>query len=170
MRATPMRTTLKTAAHTAALASLLALGACAEAPPPAAAPAQPSQASARVGDVTIRASLVPTASLGADVAARHGIAREPDTVLLLVGVRRGEGAAETSIPAVVRASVTDLRGRTRPLDLRELRSDAGPGESLLDYAGTVAVSPPDTLRFEIEVDWGNGGRSTLQLQRDFPRR
>jgi len=170
MPATTMGTTLKTAARASGLASLLALAACAEAPPPAAAPAQPTQASARVGDVTIRASLVPTTSLGTEAAARHGIAREPDTVLLLVGVRRGEGAAETSMPAAVRASVTDLRGRTRPLDLRELRSEAGPGEPLLDYAGTVAVSPPDTLRFEIEVDWGNGGRSSLQLQRDFPRR
>lgn len=123
-----------------------------------------------MGDVTIRASLVPTESLGAEVAARHGIAREPGSVLLLVGVRRGEGAAETSLPATVHASVTDLRGRTRPVALRELRSDAAPGEPLLDYAGTVAVAPPDTLRFEIAVDWGGEGRSTsMQLQRDFAR-
>lgn len=153
----------------ALLASIL-LTACGPQQPTAALPAQPTQATARVGDVTIRASLVPTENLGPEVAARHGIARRPDTVLLLVGVRRGEGAAETSLPAEVRASVTDLRGRSRPLALRELRSDAGPGEALLDYAGTVEVSPPDTLRFDIAVDWGAAGRATtMQLQREFPR-
>lgn len=158
-------------ARSAGLVSLISLLlACGSPPPSVALPAQPTQATARVGDVTIRASLVPTENLGAEVAARHGIAREPGSVLLLVGVRRGEGAAETSMPAAVRASVTDLRGRTRQVALRELRSDAGPGESLLDYAGTVAVSPPDTLRFEITVDWGGEGRSTtMQLQRDFTR-
>lgn len=154
----------------ALLASTLLLMACGPQQPTTALPAQPTQATARVGDVTIRASLVPTESLGPEVAARHGIAREPDVVLLLVGVRRGEGTAETSLPATVRASVTDLRGRTRPLVLRELSSDAGTGEALLDYAGTVEVSPPDTLRFEIAVDWGGQGRSTtMQLQRDFRR-
>lgn len=154
----------------ALLMSTFVLMACGPQPPTTALPAQPTQATARVGDVTIRASLVPTENLGAEVAARHGITREPGTALLLVGVRRGEGAAETSLPAAVRASVTDLRGRTRPLALRELRSDAGPGETLLDYAGTVEVSPPDTLRFDISVDWGGEGRSTtMQLQRDFTR-
>jgi hypothetical protein len=154
----------------ALLLSMSLLVACGSPQPTVAVPAQPTQATARVGDVTIRASLVPTESLDAGVASRHGIARESGTVLLLVGVRRGEGAAETSLPAAVQASVTDLRGRTRPVALRELRSDAGPGESLLDYAGTVEVSPPDTLRFEIAVDWDGEGRSTtMQLQRDFTR-
>lgn len=158
------------AAGVALLLATSLLAACGPQQPTTALPAQPTQATARVGDVTVRASLVPTESLGGEVAARHGIAREPGTVLLLVGVRRGEGAAETSLPAAVRARVTDLRGRTRQLPLRELRSDAAPGEPLLDYAGTVRVSPPDTLRFEISVDWGGPGRSTtLQLQRDFPR-
>jgi hypothetical protein len=154
----------------ALLLSMPFLVSCGPQQPTVAVPAQPTQASARVGDITIRASLVPTENLGSEVAARHGIARSPDTVLLLVGVRRGEGAAETSLPAAVSASVTDLRGRKRPVALRELRSDAGPGESLLDYAGTVEVSPPDTLRFEIAVDWDGEGRSTtMQLQRDFTR-
>jgi hypothetical protein len=157
--------------RTAGLASMLwLLAACGSPQPTVAVPAQPTQATARVGDVTIRASLVPTETLDAGVATRHGIVREPGTVLLLVGVRRGEGATETSMPASVNASVTDLRGQTRPVVLRELRSDAGHGESLLDYAGTFQVSPPDTLRFEIAVDWGGEGRSTtLQLQRDFGR-
>jgi hypothetical protein len=146
------------------------LVACGPQQPTVAVPAQPTQATARVGDVTVRASLVPTENLDGEVADRHGIAREPGTVLLLVGVRRGEGAAESSLPASVSAQVTDLRGRTRQLALRELRSDAGPGEPLLDYAGTVQVSAPDTLRFEISVDWGGaGGSTTMQLQRDFGR-
>jgi hypothetical protein len=150
----------------------LLLAACGDDRPTPASPiadAVPAQATARVGDVTVRANVVETATLGAEVARRYGIARDQDTALLVVGVRQGDGPAETALPATVRATVTDLRGNSRPVELRELRSGDGDG-ALVDYAGTVTFSPPETLRFEIEADWGATRRASLQLQRDFGRR
>ena len=86
-------------------------------------------------------------------------------MLLLVALRQGPQAQETSLPAQVTATVTDLRGRTQPVAMRELRS----GE-LLDYVGVVEVAPPDTLRFDLVIVREGGARSTLQFTRDvYPR-
>jgi len=163
--------------HLPALSLLcaFALSACGGSAPPAApSPSAGTSASqeavSRVGDVTIRASAIPTATLSEPVARQYGITRSDDTVMLLIGVRQGEGAQETALPATITATATDLRGRTHPVDMRELRSGdpgSGPGQALLDYVGIVEVSPPDTVRFDVTVVREGGATSQMQFSRDF---
>lgn len=143
--------------------SMLGLAGCSKGPPPPAAPmAAQQEAVSRIGDVTVRASVVPTQSLSEEVARTYGLPRRPGTLMLLVGVRQGPEAQETSLPATVTAVATDLGGRRQPIALRELRS----GE-LLDYVGTLEVTPPDTLRFDVTVVREGGARSDMQFTREF---
>ena len=147
-----------------------ALTACGgNAPPAPSSRASASQeAVSRIGDVTIRASAVPTNALGEQVARQYGIARTDDTVMLLIGVRQGEGAQETALPARIVATATDLRGRTRPIEMRELRSaDPASGQALLDYVGIADIAPPDTLRFDVQIVREGGATSQVQFSRDF---
>lgn len=134
--------------------------------PVVAQPAVPRHATARVGDVTVRANALRTADLDEAVAERYGIARDPEAVLLLVGVRRGDGAAEVPMPAQVSATVTDLRGQRRPVAMRTLQGNAPSGEPVLDYFGVVEASPPDTLRFDIALDWRGGRGATLRVEHE----
>lgn len=141
------------------------LAACGgSAPTPATAqPPLPRHATVRVGDVTVRANAVPTAHLDATVAERYGIARAPESVLLLVGVHRGDAASEAPIRAGVTATVTDLRGQQRSLEMRELHGNDPSGAAVLDHFAVVEASPPDTLRFDIAVDWQGGPGARVRL-------
>lgn len=138
---------------------------CGGSPQPARASAASSmqEAVARSGDVTIRANVVPTASLDAGVARRYGIERTDRTAMLLVSVRRGPDGLDTSMPAQVLAKASDLRGRASLVEMRELRSSGG----LLDYVGTVEFDAPDTLRFDVQVTRQDGATSSMQFVRDF---
>lgn len=144
----------------------LALAACGGAPSSApvagAATAATQEAIARAGDVTMRASVVQTSTLDAEVARGYAIERSDGIAMLLVSVRRGPDGVDASMPARVEAKVSNLGGQAQLLDMRELRS----GE-LLDYVGTVAVEPPDTLRFDVRVTREDGGASTMQFTREF---
>lgn len=147
----------------AALSAWL-LAACGAEPPArtAANPPAPHEAIARVGDVTLRASVVQTSALGPDVASQYAISRDDNTVMLLVAVRKGADAAETALPAQVIASATDLRGQRQAIAMRELRT----GE-LLDYVGTVQTTLPDTLRFDVRIVREGGATSSMQFSREF---
>lgn len=141
----------------------LVLAACSDAVPPPSAPVAATQeAVSRIGDVTVRASVLPTQSLSEEIARRYGLTRSPDTVMLLVGVRQGPEAQEVALPATITAVATDLSGRRHDVALRELRS----GE-LLDYVGTLKISPPDTVRFDLTVVRAGGATSQMQFTRDF---
>lgn len=163
--------------HVLALSLLCAaLAACGGNTPPATPSSSSANVSAsqeavsRVGDVTIRASAIPTSTLSEQVARQYGIARADGTVMLLVGVRQGESAQETALPATITATATDLRGRTHPIEMRELRSGDAASGQLLDYVGTVDVAPPDTLRFDVRIVREGGATSQMQFTRDiFPR-
>lgn len=150
--------------------SLLLVSGCGGGTPPPAAPAADAheEAISRIGDVTIRASAIPTATLDADVARNYGIVRDERTILLLVGVRQGEGAQETALPATITATATNLSGQRQAIALRELRSGGSePGQALLDYVGTVETSLPDTLRFDVTIVREGGASSTMQFSREF---
>lgn len=134
-------------------------------PAPAASATSTGEAVARAGDVTIRASVLPTAMLDERVARGYGIERSDRTAMLLVSVRRGPEGRETALPAQVLAKASDLRGRAHLVDMRELRS-AGP-DGLLDYVGTLEIDPPDTLRFDVQVTRQDGATSTMQFTREF---
>ncbi|MCI4568716.1 DUF4426 domain-containing protein [Lysobacter sp. CFH 32150] len=147
------------------LAPMLAVAACSGAQtPPAAAPpaATANETVSRIGDVTIRASVVQTSTLNEAVARGYGIVRDEGTVLLLVAVRQGPEANESALPAQIMATATDLRGGKHDIPMRELRSG-----DLLDYVGTVAVSLPDTLRFDLTIVREGGASSTMQFSREF---
>ncbi len=149
------------------LAALVATGVMAgcsggtTAPVPAAALADSQDAIARIGDVTVRATVMPTASLGTLVAEKYGIRRADNELMLLVGLRQGDDGAEASVAATLVATASDLRGRRSTIALRELQS----GE-LMDYVGTLPVNGPDTLTFEVDVTLQDGARTTLQFTRD----
>ena len=77
---------------------VLLLAGCGGAEPPEGhANATMQEASVTAGDVSIRASVVPTASLNRGVAARYGIDAGPGSVMLLVGVRQGPPMRETAL-------------------------------------------------------------------------
>jgi hypothetical protein len=161
IRSTTLRTTL-----TLLLGAALLLGCSAEpSSPPAGNPASSAnqqEATARIGDTTVRATVLQTALLGELVADKYGIARADNQVMLLVGLRQGESSEETSVPARITATATDLRGQRHAIELRELHSG-----DLLDYLGTVQVSLPDTLRFELDITLENGAHSTMRFNREF---
>src|SRR5690606_41531952 len=77
----------------------------------------------QIGDVTIRASLVPAASLSPAIAQRYGVEPEHGAQLLLVGVRQGPVHEETSVPAQVTARARDLRGVWQDVPIHEVRSE-----------------------------------------------
>jgi hypothetical protein len=134
-------------------------GGSSSAPP---APPAPQEAVARVGDLTVRASAIPTATLAPQVAQQYGIARNEHTVMLLVGLRRGAEGQETAVPAQIKATATTLSGQPQEVALRELRS----GE-WIDYIGTVQTTPPETLSFDLSVTAEGGGHVTMQFSREL---
>jgi len=158
----PISTARAGLVFTALLAVAVTTACSGSPPPPRAAGGATQSATARSGDVTIRASAVPTSTLGAAVASEYGIQRGDDTVLLLVALRKGAEGQEVSIPAQVRVTVTDLSGQRQDLPMRELRSG-----DLLDYIGTVDVSAPDTLRFDLQIVREGGEVSSMQFTREF---
>lgn len=154
------------------LLAVLVLPGCGRQPsaPVAAATSAPQEAIARVGDVSIRASVVQTSALGPAIASQYGITRDDRTVMLLVAVRKGAETQEASLPAQITATVTDLRGQKQSIAMRELRVPAtgsGAEQALLDYVGTVEVELPDTLRFDLVIVREGGASSTMQFSREF---
>ncbi|WP_158636456.1 DUF4426 domain-containing protein [Luteimonas marina] len=154
----------------AALAALGLLAGCGRGPSAtgelaAHAEAARQPAELQVGDVRVHASLAPTATLNSAIAERYGVVSGRSAQLLLVGVRQGPAGEEVSLPAQVTARVRDLRGVSQDLALREVRSDG-----FIDYAGTVRVTPPDTLAFEITIRRdGAAAPDVLRFSRDvFP--
>ncbi|WP_202844349.1 DUF4426 domain-containing protein [Luteimonas saliphila] len=131
-----------------ALAALAACGVDPSARADLAAHAEAARqpAELQVGDTRIHASLAPTAALSPAISERYGVDRARDAQLLLVGVRQGPTGNEVSVPAQVSARARDLRGAWQDIAMREVRSDG-----FVDYVGTVRVTPPDTLAFEITV-------------------
>lgn len=125
----------------------------------------PQEAVSRIGDVTIRANVLPTASLSEAVAKQYGIAREDNRMMLLISVRKGPENQDVALPATIDAKVSNLQGQHRGIEMRELRTG-----DYIDYVGTATVTPPDTLRFDVEIEREGGARSTMTFSRDFAGR
>jgi len=121
------------------------------------------EASARLGNIVVRANAIPTANLGEAIARQYGIDRDDGTVMLLVGVRREDGNGnEAALPARVTVVATDLLGKRQRPVMREVRSG-----DFIDYVGTARVIAPDTLRFDIDIAPGNAPAMELHFNRDF---
>ncbi|MGJ7901544.1 DUF4426 domain-containing protein [Lysobacter sp. 1R34A] len=146
----------------ALLLALLA-GCGGEGPAPAQNPnAARSEEVVRVGDISVRASAIQARQLSPAIAQRYGASHDERTVLLVVSLRKGDDATSVSVPAKVTATSIDLLGRKQAVSMREMRDG-----DLLDYVGVVAISPPDTLRFDVTAIGEHGQRYTLQFNRDF---
>ena len=143
-------------------------------------PAQPAPEPAELveGDLRIRASAVSTMQLPESVARGYGIERGKNRILLLVGMRRGSDGDETSLTGAVEARVTDLQGRTQAIAMRELRSSVpstasgqapstGTRQALVDYIGTIVVTPPETLRFHLQATPQGEPPRTIDFVREF---
>jgi hypothetical protein len=145
-----------------AIAVCIAVAACGA--PPAPPPQAEAQAPAelRTGDVTVRATTLPTLRLNAAMARAYGVQPDPGSVLLVVGLRRGQQAIETSVPGTVTATASDLLGKRQQIALRAV--DSG---GYIDHVGVVRVAMPDTLRFRIEVSPQGAPAATLAFHRDF---
>lgn len=118
----------------------------------------------RNGQHVVRASIVPTMALSEAMAKPYGVQRDDDSVLLLVGVRRGPADAEVAVPATLSVRVRDLRGVQRDVVVHEVRS-----ADFIDYAGSVKVQAPDTLTFAIQASADGMPATTLRFSRDVHR-
>ncbi len=151
---------------TVALLAALAVAGCAGGTDPATTAARTSAmlepAVLQRGDVSLRASVLPTSNLNATMAAQYGITPDDSEVLLLVGLRTGPESDERSLPATVTASATDLRGLRRDIALREIRSG-----DFVDYIGTTRAIAPETLRFDVSAQAADAAPLTLDFTRDF---
>lgn len=140
------------------------LAACGgQAPAPPQATLEP--AVVQTGDVTIRATVLPTTQLNDAMAGRYDVRRDAGTVLLVVGLRRGDVANELSVNGDVRAEASDLLGNRQAIALREIHD-----EGFIDYVGEARVSAPDTLRFTVQARPEGAPPTTLRFNRDFFRR
>lgn len=152
---------------------LVFLAACSDAeqrPPSGAqlAPAVPGsaqQVEAEVGAASFIAVAIQTSQIPATVAAEHGIERRDDLVMVRVSPRQGEPGSIGTAPAAVRVAVTDLRGQTSVLEL-DRKVIAG----LVDHVGTMQVTLPATLRFEVIVTTPEGETRTMKFSREFRAR
>lgn len=115
-----------------------------------------------LGDVSIRASVVQTSALPQSVARQYDIERSPETLLLLVGARKGPPSSAVAIPVHVTARVTDLRGGQQRIAIHEMRE----GDSI-DSAGILRTTLPETLRFDLTVAISGQPPVTMQFVRDF---
>jgi len=151
---------------------LVLLAACggSNVPVPADSALAQGEALVRVGDISVRASPVQTPMLNPAVAQQYGITRADNTILLLVAVRQGSEASETSLPARITASATDLRGHKQAIAMREVRTGdpaSGGGHVLIDYIGTFETALPETLRFDVKAVRDGRAVATLQFNREF---
>lgn len=130
-----------------------------------AVPGSAQQVEAEVGGATVTAVAIQTSQLPDAVAAEHGIQKRDDRVMLRVSARQGESGNVTTAPVQVRATVSDLRGGARPIELSERVTNG-----LVDHVGTVETALPSTLRFEIAVTTARGESETLEFSRRFAER
>ena len=144
-----------------ALVLPLLLAGCGGEPAPGAASSNATaEAQARVGDVTVHATVVQTSTLDAAIAARYGLERSDRIALLLVSARRD---GDAPLPSSLKIDARVAAGSTAAtaVALRPITIDG-----LVDHVGTVEIAPPETLRFDVVVTYGTAS-STLQFTRDF---
>ena len=122
----------------------------------------PQEATITVGDTTVRANVLRTATLNDQVAQSYGITRDENRLLVLIAARRGPEGADSSPPATVTATVSRLTGAPEPLTLREQRVG-----DLVDHVATFDIRPPETLSFDVVVTPEGGGPINLRFVREF---
>jgi len=141
---------------------MVVLAGCGGASPPASSAIAQPPAELRVGDVTVRATTLPTSQLNDAMARAYAVERDAGTVLLVVGMRRGPQSNEASVAGTVTATASDLLGKRQRVVLRPVESGG-----YIDHVGQFDVSMPDTLRFRVEARPQGAAAATLEFNRDF---
>ena len=148
-----------------ALLLLISLAACSgdKAPVPATAHANAS-ASTTVGGVTLHTSTVALVDLNHAVAARYGIERSGDGVMLLVTVRDAAGNGIDPGDLQLTATASMLPEAPKPLALRAIQTDG-----MTDYLGVVQARAPTTVAFKLTATRG-GSRADIATTADLQPR
>ncbi|WP_372012691.1 DUF4426 domain-containing protein [Pseudoxanthomonas sp. 10H] len=114
------------------------------------------------GPLRARYNLLPTLALGEAVAREYGVAREADSALLVVALRRPTADGdETTAHGEVTAEAVDLAGRRQQVSLRRVATG-----DYIDHVGTVRIGVHDTMRVRVGVVAG-GRRQEFDFQRNF---
>lgn len=139
-----------------ALLLLLSLAACSgdKAPVPATAHAT-ATSTTTVGGVTLQTSTVALADLNDAVAARYGIDRTREGIMLLVTVRDPAGNGIDPGDLRLTATASSLPDPPKPLALRAVQTG-----DMTDYLGVVQATAPSSVRFQITAVRG-GSRADI---------
>ena len=148
-----------------ALLLLLSLAACSgdKAPIPATAHANATP-STTVGGVTLQTSTVALADLNDAVAARYGIERSGEGVMLLVTVRDGAGNGIDPGDLQLTATASVLPDPPKPLELRAIQTDG-----MTDYLGVVQTRAPATIALKLTAV-RSGARADIATTADLQPR
>ena len=151
--------------RTLALILLVAIAGCGgDKAPTVAKPHATATASTTVGGVTLQTSTVALADLNDAVAARYGIDRGGDGVMLLVTVRDATGNGIDPGDLRLDASAAALPDPPRPLALRAIQT-AG----MTDYIGVFNIAAPASVQFKLTASRG-GSRADIATSTElYPR-
>jgi hypothetical protein len=119
--------------------------------PAAAQPAslEPATGEQRVNGYLVRWNTTLTRFLSQEAIEAHDLPAEGHGVLNVVVLRDEDGDAtptQQTVEADVSASVRNLRGRVRQIDMRPVEAN-----DAISYIGSFAVEGRDQLRFEVEI-------------------
>jgi hypothetical protein len=129
-------------------AGLLAAGLLLAAP--LLASAQPHEE--REGDYVLRSSVVQSTALDPATARAHGIEPAPGRGVLNVSVR-GQGGAGPALPATAEATLKNMTGLERRVELREARAPNG----WVSYTGAFEFAPREVLDVRVRAQPLGGG-------------
>jgi hypothetical protein len=89
----------------------------------------------------LRSGMLPPA-----VASEHGVDAAPDRGILNVMVTKAQGGKQVTVPADVTAVAINLRGRTDPIEMRQVIENEH-----ITYLGSFPYQPPGNLRFVVNA-------------------
>jgi len=140
----------------------LALSGCAKGEAPRAADIiAPAQAFTDFDDLRVHYNVMPTLTLPEAMAREYGVAKDADTALVFVALRRLVNGQEQAAQGEVAGQALDLQGKRQRVRLASVKI----GE-YTDHIGTIEVSPRDSYRFELDVS-ADGRTHTVKFQRNF---
>lgn len=121
-------------------------------------------AKATLGDANLQASTIAIANLNTEVAARYGLDRKQDGVLLLVTLRDADGNALAPGDLQVTATASILPAAPKPVQMQAMLV-----EDMTDYVGVIPATPPANVQFQI-VAVRNGARVDMTTMTDLQPR
>ena len=130
--------------------------------PQVAAPSEPTYRD--FGAFQLHYNAVRSDVLAPDIAARYGIRRDTDRVLLNVALLRVERDGRTTpVDAEVTVSARNLNGQLKPIEMRRVLE-----EPSIYFLGEVGISGSEIIVFDIVARPATGGVAyEAQFKREF---